>query len=116
MLKSVCISLPPGGTTLRLVLLLLLCSCSAVLSSRALLVIDVQNCFLGNGSLAVKDGEDIIPVINTIRQNYEQHFSLVVFTQDWHCVNHVSFASTHPKHAVYQTINLTYLSTGIMCV
>jgi len=28
-----------------------------------LLVIDVQNCFLPGGSLAVKDGEQVVPVI-----------------------------------------------------
>lgn len=117
MLKSVCIFSSPRGTAvgLSLVVLLVLWNCPAVLSNRALLIIDVQNCFLGNGSLAVKDGEDIIPVINTIRQNYGQHFSLVVFTKDWHCVNHVSFASSHPNHMVYETINLTYLSTGQLC-
>ena len=34
----------------------------------ALLVIDVQNCFLPGGSLAVKDGDQVIPVINRIAQ------------------------------------------------
>lgn len=111
MLKSVSIFSPP----VSLVLLLVLWNCPAVLSSRALLVIDVQNCFLGNGSLAVKDGEAIIPVINRIRQNYGHYFSLVVFTQDWHCVNHVSFASAHSNRKLYETINLTYLSTGQLC-
>ena len=32
----------------------------------ALLVIDVQNCFLPGGSLAVKDGDQVVPVINRI--------------------------------------------------
>jgi nicotinamidase/pyrazinamidase len=32
----------------------------------ALLVIDVQNCFLPGGSLAVKEGEQVVPVINRI--------------------------------------------------
>src|ERR1700730_3870163 len=31
-----------------------------------LIVVDVQNCFLSGGSLAVKDGEQVIPVINRI--------------------------------------------------
>ena len=35
----------------------------------ALLVIDVQNCFLPGGSLAVKDGEQVVPVINRIAKN-----------------------------------------------
>ena len=57
----------------------------------ALLVIDVQNCFLKGGSLAVDGGNEIIPLINDLRKE----FKTVVFTQDWHCDNHVSFASTH---------------------
>lgn len=110
--RSVCFFSPPA---VSLLLLLVLSNCPSARSNRALLVIDVQNCFLGTGSLAVKDGEDIIPVINKIRRDHGQQFSLVVFTQDWHCVNHVSFASSHPNHAVYQTINLTYLNTGQLC-
>ena len=36
----------------------------------ALLVIDVQNCFLPGGSLAVKDGEQVVPVINRIARGF----------------------------------------------
>ena len=46
----------------------------------ALLVIDVQNCFLPGGSLAVKDGDQVVPVINRIAKG----FANVVLTQDWH--------------------------------
>ena len=31
-----------------------------------LLVVDVQNCFLPGGSLAVKDGDAVVPVINAL--------------------------------------------------
>jgi len=44
----------------------------------ALLVIDVQNCFLPGGSLAVKDGEQVVPIINRIAKG----FANVVMTQD----------------------------------
>ena len=54
----------------------------------ALVVIDIQNCFLPGGSLAVKDGEQVVPVINRIAKG----FANVVMTQDWHTVGHVSFA------------------------
>lgn len=57
----------------------------------ALLIIDVQNCFLPGGSLAVNDGDEVIGKINSIRN----HFEVVVLTQDWHCQNHISFASQH---------------------
>ena len=59
-------------------------------ASSALIVIDVQNCFLPGGSLAVKDGEQVVPVINRLAKG----FANVVMTQDWHTAGHVSFASS----------------------
>src|ERR1700760_343926 len=60
-------------------------------ASGALIVVDVQNCFLPGGSLAVKEGDQVVPVINRIAKSFEN----VVMTQDWHTADHVSFASTH---------------------
>jgi nicotinamidase/pyrazinamidase len=70
----------------------------------ALLVIDVQNCFLPGGSLAVKDGEQVVPVINRIAKG----FTNIVMTQDWHTVGHVSFASSHAGKKPFETIDLAY--------
>jgi nicotinamidase/pyrazinamidase len=73
-------------------------------NASALLVIDVQNCFLPGGSLAVKDGEQVIPVINRIASG----FANVVMTQDWHTAGHISFASVHPGKKPFETIELAY--------
>src|SRR5258708_3634644 len=73
-------------------------------ASSALIVVDVQNCFLPGGSLAVKDGEQVVPVINRIAQK----FAHVVLTQDWHTPGHVSFASTHTGKAPFEVIKLPY--------
>src|SRR5947207_14267157 len=70
----------------------------------ALLVIDVQNCFLPGGSLAVKDGEQVVPVINKIAKG----FANVVMTQDWHTPGHISFASVHAGKKPFETIDLPY--------
>src|SRR4030081_575427 len=70
----------------------------------ALLVIDVQNCFLPGGSLAVKDGDQVVPVINKIAKG----FANVVMTQDWHPAGHVSFASSHDGKKPFETIDLKY--------
>lgn len=70
----------------------------------ALLVIDVQNCFIPGGSLAVKEGDLIVPLINQIAKN----FSNVVLTQDWHTADHVSFASQHSGKKPFETIKLDY--------
>ncbi|HEY1475627.1 MAG TPA: bifunctional nicotinamidase/pyrazinamidase [Pseudolabrys sp.] len=72
--------------------------------SSALIVVDVQNCFLPGGSLAVKDGDQVIPVINRIAKS----FSNVVMTQDWHTPQHVSFASSHPGKKPFDVIRLPY--------
>lgn len=70
----------------------------------ALLVIDVQNCFLPGGSLAVKEGDQVVPVINRLAKG----FANVVMTQDWHTAGHVSFASSHAGKKPFETIDLPY--------
>ncbi|HOV62475.1 MAG TPA: bifunctional nicotinamidase/pyrazinamidase [Spirochaetia bacterium] len=68
----------------------------------ALIIIDVQNDFCPGGSLAVKDGDTVVPVINAISKD----FSLVVATQDWHPEGHVSFASSHTGKTTGDTVSL----------
>jgi nicotinamidase/pyrazinamidase len=69
-----------------------------------LLVVDVQNCFLPGGSLAVKDGDQVVPIINRIAKG----FANVVMTQDWHTPGHISFASVHAGKQPFETIDLPY--------
>src|SRR3984893_6475289 len=69
-----------------------------------LVVVDVQNCFLPGGSLAVKDGDQVIPVINRMAKG----FANVVMTQDWHTPGHISFASTHPGKKPFEVVKLGY--------
>jgi nicotinamidase/pyrazinamidase len=76
----------------------------AIDDKSVLLVIDVQNCFLPGGSLAVKDGDQVVPVINRIAK----HFANVVMTQDWHTAGHVSFASSHSGKKPFEMIDLNY--------
>lgn len=68
----------------------------------ALVIIDMQNDFIPGGSLAVSGGDEIISVINDLIPNYP----IVVATQDWHPANHLSFASQHPNHKIFDTIDL----------
>ena len=58
---------------------------------KALLLIDIQNDFLPGGALEVKNGDQIISVINKIMKK----FDWVIATQDWHPADHKSFASQH---------------------
>jgi nicotinamidase/pyrazinamidase len=75
-----------------------------VAATDALLVIDVQNCFVPGGSLAVKDGAAVVPVINEL----SRAFANVVLTQDWHTPDHVSFASQHSGKKPFETVPLPY--------
>jgi len=69
-----------------------------------LVVVDVQYDFLPGGSLAVAGGDEIVPLVNTLASR----FANVVFTQDWHPADHVSFASRHDGKAPFETIELPY--------
>jgi exosome complex component RRP4 len=60
----------------------------------ALLIVDVQYDFI-DGTLALKNcpsqhqGEHVIPIINKLLNDI--HFDVVVYTQDWHTIDHISF-------------------------
>ncbi|GGA63319.1 nicotinamidase [Edaphobacter acidisoli] len=74
----------------------------------ALLVIDVQNdfCPAANGigdALAVKDGDQVVPIINALAQKFDH----VILTQDWHPAGHISFATTQGKQP-YEVIEVPY--------
>jgi nicotinamidase/pyrazinamidase len=70
----------------------------------ALLVIDMQNDFLPGGSLAVAEGDLIVPGINALAAKFEH----VVLTQDWHPLGHISFASTHGLRPFVDTVQVAY--------
>jgi len=67
-------------------------------------VVDVQNCFTPGGSLAVKEGDVIVPLINRIPKQFKH----VVITQDWHTADHISFASQHAGKKPFDMMKLAY--------
>ncbi|MFD1015376.1 bifunctional nicotinamidase/pyrazinamidase [Winogradskyella rapida] len=69
---------------------------------KTLLIIDVQNDFMPDGSLPVAEGDRIVPVIN----NIQDQFDLVLATQDWHPKDHISFASNHDGKSNFDVIEL----------
>ncbi len=69
-----------------------------------LLVVDVQNDFCPGGALAVGDGDAVVPVINRLAAK----FAHLIQTQDWHPQGHRSFASAHPGHQPFETIEAPY--------
>jgi nicotinamidase/pyrazinamidase len=73
-------------------------------SDDVLLIIDVQNDFCPGGSLAVGEGDAVVPAINGLTERFDH----VVLTQDWHPAGHSSFASSHPGSAPFETVAMPY--------
>jgi nicotinamidase/pyrazinamidase len=69
-----------------------------------LIVVDVQNDFCPGGALEVKDGDEIVPLVNQLARKFEN----VVLTQDWHTPGHISFASSHAGKKPFETKRLRY--------
>ncbi|MDQ2066511.1 bifunctional nicotinamidase/pyrazinamidase [Xinfangfangia sp. CPCC 101601] len=70
----------------------------------ALIVIDVQNDFCPGGALAVAEGDQIINQINGLMGQFQN----VVFTQDWHPSDHLSFADNHQGAAPFTLTEMPY--------
>lgn len=72
----------------------------------ALLLVDFQRDFMPWGSLPVPEGDRAVASANKV----QPLFDLVVATQDWHPRDHGSFASNHPGHREFETIELNGLA------
>ena len=73
-------------------------------ANEALIVIDVQNDFCPGGALAVEGGDQIVPGINALMEE----FGAIVLTQDWHPAGHSSFASSHDGKNPFDVIEMDY--------
>ncbi len=76
----------------------------ALLPTDAFLVIDMQVDFMPDGSLAVAEGDQILPGINALARRFDH----VILTQDWHPERHISFATTHGKQPFTDTVEAAY--------
>ena len=74
------------------------------MAAKAMIVIDVQNDFCPGGALAVSGGDEVVPVINALEQDFEH----IVLTQDWHPQHHSSFASSHPGKQPFEAVTMPY--------
>ncbi len=69
-----------------------------------LIVVDVQNDFCPGGSLAVPEGDAVVPMINRLGQS----FAHLILTQDWHPADHLSFASSHAGKQPFESAEAPY--------
>lgn len=68
----------------------------------ALLVVDMQNCFLPGGSLAVAEADEVIPVINRYIELFQDAGRPVFASRDWHPEETTHFEKW-PQHCVQNT-------------
>jgi nicotinamidase/pyrazinamidase len=73
-------------------------------ATSALIVVDVQNCFVTGGTLPVAKGEEVVPVINKLAAGFQN----IIVTQDWHTAGHASFASSYAGKKPFETTTLSY--------
>jgi nicotinamidase/pyrazinamidase len=72
----------------------------------ALLVVDVQNDICPGGSLAVAEGDKVVPVLNRYIQKFQKQKLPVFLTRDWHpkVTRHFKkFGGPWPAHCVQGT-------------
>src|SRR6202023_1539096 len=69
-----------------------------------LIVTDPQRDFCPGGTLAVPEGDAIMPLVNRLARQ----FAHVVVTQDWHPAGHMSLATAPPGGKPVQTIEVDY--------
>ena len=75
-------------------------------SGDALIIVDVQNDFLPGGSLAVPEGDAVVPVFKRYLAAFAARALPVYATRDWHPPDHCSFKAQGgiwPPHCVAAT-------------
>lgn len=72
----------------------------------ALVVVDIQNDFCAGGSLAVPDGDAVVPVMNGYLKQAEAAGAPVFISRDWHppVTSHFApYGGTWPPHCIQGT-------------
>lgn len=72
----------------------------------ALIIVDIQTDFCPRGALPVKDGDKVIPLLNSYIKKFVEKGAPIFTTRDWHPVNHISFkgrGGVWPPHCIQNT-------------
>jgi nicotinamidase/pyrazinamidase len=75
-------------------------------SSDGLLIVDVQNDFCPGGTLAVTEGDRVVPILNEWIEAAVAAGASVFASRDWHPPNHISFrdrGGPWPPHCIQGT-------------
>ena len=79
----------------------------------ALIVVDVQNCFLPGGALGVREGDAVVPPLNRAIERFERKGLPLFYSRDWHPADHVSFSGhggSWPPHGIRDTEGAAFAS------
>ncbi len=71
-----------------------------------LVIVDVQKDFCPGGTLAVRDGDKVVPVINQYIELFDKAYLPVFVTRDWHPEDHMSFrvkGGPWPPHCIQES-------------
>ena len=74
------------------------------MSQQALLLVDLQNDFCADGSLAVPEGEQTVQIANSLIPLFTSRGCKIIATQDWHPADHGSFARVQDSEPFLQGI------------
>jgi nicotinamidase/pyrazinamidase len=77
----------------------------------ALLLVDVQNDFCPGGTLAVTDGDAVVPVLNAWISAAIRGGAPIYASRDWHPADHTSFSARGglwPPHCVQDTLGAAF--------
>jgi len=72
----------------------------------ALIIVDVQNDFCPGGTLAIDDGDRIVPVLNEWLRKAARDEAVIAASRDWHPGDHCSFrdqGGPWPPHCIRDT-------------
>lgn len=72
----------------------------------ALVVVDIQNDFCAGGSLAVPDGDAVVPVMNDYLEQAERAGMPIFISRDWHppvTTHFAAYGGIWPPHCIQNT-------------
>ena len=83
------------------------------MADRALIIIDVQKCFLPGGSLSVSEGDKVVPVLNNYIELFKSRGLPIYATRDWHPEVTIHFkpdGGLWPPHCIQNTEEAEFAS------
>jgi nicotinamidase/pyrazinamidase len=75
-------------------------------NKRALIVVDVQNDFCPGGTLAVREGDEVVPPLNKLIEEFLERGEPVFKSRDWHpekTKHFTAYGGAWPVHCVQNT-------------